>query len=246
MAAPEDYRQRIYSRYASAFQGSDLQFDPVAAWAWGRAYRHYLRGWLPESPAAPMLDVACGGGKLLYFYKMLGFTNLTGVDISSEQVRLARQVIPEVKEANVLDYLDCEKGRFEWISGLDIVEHFHKQEVLRFLDSCNSTLNIGGRLVLQTPNADSPWGSMYRYGDFTHEIAFNPHVLTRLLELTGFRDIEAREMGPVPIGHSLTSTCRYAVWQGIRSCLRLWNLSEMGHAGSGVFTRVFLISGIKR
>ncbi len=242
----QDYRGRIYERYATNFQDAPEEFDTKAAWKWGRAYRYYLRDWLPENKAVNILDMACGGGKLLYFFQRMSFENVTGVDISPEQVRLAKQVPPDVHEANVLDYLEANPERFDLITGLDIVEHFHKPEVLRFLDACFGALKTGGRLILQTPNADSPWGMAIRYGDFTHEVGFNPNALARLLNLTGFTDIKAREQGPVPLGHSIASTIRYVIWQSIRMGMKVWNLAETGSAGSGVFTRVFLISGEKR
>ncbi|MEJ5270320.1 MAG: class I SAM-dependent methyltransferase [Hydrogenophilus sp.] len=237
----EDYRTRIYARYATNFQSAPPTFDVEAARLWGRAYRHYLRGWLPENRDARILDVACGGGKLLQFYLDCGYTDVHGVDVSPEQVALARQVTPNVVQANVLEYLGERQGHFDLISGLDIVEHFRKDEVLRFLDLCHAALKPGGRLVLQTPNAESPWMAAMRYGDFTHELGFNPNALARLLGLVGFTAIEAREQGPVPWGYSAASTLRWCFWQGIRAGLKVWNVAETGDAGSGVFTRVFLV-----
>lgn len=44
MSIPEDYRTRIYARYASNFQDAPASFDIGAAWRWSRAYRHYQIG----------------------------------------------------------------------------------------------------------------------------------------------------------------------------------------------------------
>jgi hypothetical protein len=77
-------------------------------------------------------------------------------------------------------------------------------------------------------------------------VGFSPNGLSRLLRLTGFTETEAREMGPVPFGYSMTSTLRYLVWRTIRVTLKVWNIAETGNTGSGVLTRVFLISGIKK
>ena len=239
------YRTRIYENYASNFQGAPETFDEGAAWQWGRLQRYYLREWLPADKNARIVDLACGGGKLLYFFRRMGYTNITGVDISPSQVKLARQVTPDVDEANVLEWLEAHPASFDLITGFDIVEHFHKDEVLRFLDACYAALKPGGRLILQTPNAESPWGTVHRYNDFTHEVGFNPNALSRILSLVGFERIESRETGPVPLGHSLKSTVRYMIWQVIRAGLKIWNLAETGGAGSGVFTRVFLIAGEK-
>lgn len=240
------YRARIYERYASDWQDAATEFDESGSRRWGKAYQYYLRGWLPESKDANIIDVACGGGRLLHFFKAQGYNRLSGVDVSPSQVRLARQVIPEVREGDVIEFLEAHPGEYDLIAGLDIVEHFHKPEVLRYLDACRDALKPGGRLILQTPNADSPWSTGIRYGDFTHEVGFSPSAISRLLHMTGFTDTEAREMGPIPFGYSMASTLRYLVWRTIRVALKVWNIAETGSAGSGVFTRVFVISGIKK
>jgi len=241
-----NHRARIYERYASEWQDAAPEFDEPGSMRWGKAYRYYLRGWLPEGRDANIIDVACGGGRLLHFFKKQGYSRLSGVDISPDQVSLARQIIPGVLEGDVIEFLEAHREEFDLIAGLDIVEHFHKPEVLRFLDACHAALKLGGRLILQTLNAESPWGTGVRYGDFTHEVGLTPSAISRLLHLTGFTETEAREMGPVLFGYSVASTLRYLVWRMIRVALKVWNIAETGNAGSGVFTRVFLISGVKK
>ena len=240
------YRDRLYARYGHDFQDAGERFDREGAVRWGRAIAYHLRGWIPSKKDAHILDLACGAGRLLFFFSERGYTNLTGVDISPDQIALAGQVTPDVRHESVLDHLESHRDSYDLITGYDIIEHFEKDEALRFLDGCVAALRPGGRMILQTPNADSPWAASVRYGDFTHEICFNPNSLMRLMRMAGFLEIEAREAGPVPMGNSLTSSARYLIWQGIRALLRLWNLAETGAAGSGVWTRVFLISGIKK
>ena len=236
-----DYRTCIYKEYASRMQDASLVFDEAEAMRWGQAYETFLKGWLPGEKDAAILEVGCGGGKLLYFLKTRCYTNLQGVDISPQQVALACQVSKDVVEADAIKFLESHKARHDLIIGLDIVEHFRKDEVLRFLDACHAALKPGGRLILQTPNAESPWGTHHRYNDFTHEIGFNPNSLERLLALTGFSDIMSREAGPVV--HGVVSLGRYVVWKIIRAGLVIWNLAETGSKGSGIYTRVFLITG---
>lgn len=218
-------------------------FDESTARRWGRAYDSFLKGWLPEDKNAAILEVGCGWGRLLYFFKTKGYSNLQGVDISLEQVKIARQLIDNVTERDAIEYMDNYPALFDLIVGLDIIEHFNKEEVLHFLGACYKALRPGGRLILQTPNAESPWGMMHRYNDFTHEIAFNSNSLKRLLELCGFNKIELRQTGPVP--HGVLSLGRYIIWKAIWVALALWNLAEAGSIGSGIYTRVFLISGLK-
>lgn len=240
------YRDRLYSNYGRDFQDAGERFDREGALRWSRAIAYHLRGWTPERKDARILDLACGAGRLLFFFSERGYKDLTGVDISPDQVALARQVTPNVKQESVLDHLENNPDSYDLITGYDIVEHLEKDEALRFLDGCFAALRTGGRMILQTPNADSPWAASVRYGDFTHELCFNPNSLSRLMRMAGFFDIEAREAGPLPLGGSLISSVRYLIWQVIRSGLRLWNLAETGSAGAGVWTRVFLISGIKK
>ena len=86
-----NYRDRIYVNYASNFQDAGETFDEHASQRWGMSYGYYLRGWLPVSKDANIAEVACGGGRLLNFFKRKGYDRLWGVDLSPQQVKLARQ-----------------------------------------------------------------------------------------------------------------------------------------------------------
>lgn len=240
-----DYRKHIYDKYASVVQDAGLLFDCAGAEHWGKACSTYLRGWLPSKEDSAIIDVGCGRGWLLYFLKGRKYTNICGVDISPEQVQLAKQICENVTRVDAIEYLTNKSPAvFDLIIGFDLIEHFRKDEVIRFLDVCHKALRPGGRLILQTPNAESPWGLMIRYGDFTHETAFTPHSIEKLLLLSGFSNIECRQTGPVV--HGLLSLVRFLLWRFIWACLALWNLVESGGIGSGIYTRVFLISAIKK
>jgi len=237
------YRSKIYKKYASGFQGRDANFNTGTAKRWGLAYSHYLRKWLPDSKDAVILDVACGGGALLYFLKERGYTNLRGVDISPEQVKLSKQVVNNVIETDALEFLTATEDTYDLIVGLDFIEHLHKDEVIRFLEACFEKLKSSGRLILQTPNAESPLGNGVFCGDLTHETFFAAGGLQRILRLCGFSSIEIREAGPAV--HGFVSMIRCIIWRVIRFMLKCWNLAETGRCGNGILTRVFLISGIK-
>ena len=236
------YRERVYAQYATTFKDSDLVFDQAAAQRWGAPYRHYFREWWPREKDAAIVDVACGNGMLLYLLKDLGYSQITGNDISAQQVALARQATPNVIEGDAIAFLQAHPDAFDAIFALDIIEHFDKEEVLAFLDAAVAALRPGGRLILQTPNADSPMFNTVRYGDFTHENGYTPDGLARLLRVAGLHEPEAREAGPFVRGAS--SLVRSVIWQCIRGGLRLWQLAETGTTGS-VYTRVFVISAIK-
>jgi 2-polyprenyl-3-methyl-5-hydroxy-6-metoxy-1,4-benzoquinol methylase len=239
-----DYRQRIYQRYASVFKSGSAKVDEAAIDRWGGTYDVYLAGWLPESRDAAIADLGCGPGWLLRFFVRRGYRDVRGVDVSAEQVELARHHAANVEAGDLVTFLRARPERFDLLTGLDIVEHFTKDEVLDFLDACHGALRTGGRLVLQTPNGESPFGGTVRYGDLTHETCFTPALLAQILELTGFGSVECRECRPVARG--AVSRVRIALWQVIRQLLRLYNLAETGSPGSGVYTRVFLACALRR
>jgi SAM-dependent methyltransferase len=244
MAVVEDVRTELYARYGAEFQDNEAQINLAAADRWGRAYNWYLRGWLPESRDAAIGEVATGNGKFLHFLKNHGYRQLSGVDISPDQVATARTVVADVAEGDALEWLAGRANRFDLLVALDIVEHFDRAEALLFLDRCLAALKPGGRLILQTPNADSPFGLQLRYGDMTHEWCFNANLLGRLLRRAGFVDIAGRELGPPPWGYSLAASLRWLVWQVARGCIQIVNIAEQG-GSQQVLTRVFLMSARK-
>jgi 2-polyprenyl-3-methyl-5-hydroxy-6-metoxy-1,4-benzoquinol methylase len=239
-----DYRAQIYSNYAHQFQDSSANFDDKEASRWGRAYAWYLRRWWPNNNSARVGELACGNGKLLHVLKMRGYSNLSAVDISPAQVEIAKQVTDDVTLGSALDWLDARKESFDLLVSLDLIEHFNKGEALQFIELIYAALKPGGRIVIQTPNADSPFGLQHRYNDLTHEFLLNANLISRLLLRSGFTNVVCREQGPVPWGYSVASTARFIIWRGIRAGLQIWNIAETGTT-LPVLTRVFLISAIK-
>lgn len=238
------YREKIYPKYTSQKMTDFIDLSDDEYRRWGRTTGKYIEGWLPQNKDAKCLDIACGAGHALHLLKSAGYRNFAGIDISPEQVATSKKVWLEVYEANALQFLLQHKDTYDLIIGFDIVEHFTKDELFDFLDGIHAALRPGGRVILQTPNADSPFGLMHRYNDLTHELCFNKHSLNHLLNITGFGEFSARECGPVVYG--LKSLIRSIAWRAIRGGIKLWNLIETGHVGSDVFTRVFLVSAIKK
>ena len=240
-----DYRAEIYRDYARVVHGKGAAFDRRAADRWEPCLNYYLRGWLPAHRDAEVVDLGCGDGRLLYLLSKRGYRNLMGVDASESQTAIARQVVGSVRTMDALDYLRRSAGTADLLLAIDVVEHLTRNEALDFISLCASRLRPGGRLILQTPNAASPFFGAVRYGDVTHEQCFTPGSLSALLTRAGLTGIEAREAGPVPWRYSLRSTVRYGCWRIIRCAFALVNLIETGDADPGILSRVFLVSAIK-
>jgi 2-polyprenyl-3-methyl-5-hydroxy-6-metoxy-1,4-benzoquinol methylase len=203
---------------------------------WARNTYRQVKAWLPADCRARILDAACGHGNVLFMLQMYGYQHIEGVDLSEEQVALARQVADSVHQGDVLGFLAARKDAYDTVVAFDLIEHFRKQEVISFLQLARDSLRPGGQLILQTPNAASPFGCEHRYHDFTHEIAFTPASLAHVLRLSGFQDIQFQETGPTV--HGVRSAVRWVIWHSIRSLLQVWNLAETG-APQSTLTRVF-------
>ena len=242
----KDYRTALYEDYAESFKNSTGRFDHAAAQKWGPCLKHYLRHWLPVKKHARIIDLGCGDGRILYLLKQMGYSNVEGVDISESQLKIARQVSDRVVKADILSYLGDTKVKYDLILSFDVIEHLDKSTALEFLELCQTWLSDGGRMVLQTPNASSPFFGDVRYGDFTHELGFTPRLLSQLVSRAGFESVETRETGPVPRGYSLKSAFRSKIWWFIRKIYCFLETIETGSCGQGIYTRVFLLSAVKK
>ncbi len=232
------YRQRLYDTYASRGREEVPRFDRAAATRRADYLGAVFADWLPQDRTAAIADLGCGSGEALFALQRLGYSSLTGVDVSREQVELASSALGlEIELGEAGAFLDRHPAGFDLLLALDVLEHLDKDEALEFLDKCWNGLRPGGALIIQTPNAASPLGMTVRYGDYTHEIAFTPDSLRWVLEVVGFREPRMREAGPraVGVGGLLRSLCWRVLWLGVY----LWNVVETGSDGSGIYTRVF-------
>ena len=236
----------MYESYAESFKNNTGRFDHAAADNWAPCLKYYLRHWLPVAKDVPIIDLGCGEGRIIYLLQKMGYTNVEGVDISESQLKIARQVSDRVVKEDIIKYLKETSDKYDLIVSFDVIEHLQKSEALEFLDLCKARLNDHGRLILQTPNASSPFFGDVRYGDFTHELGFTPRLLSQLLKRAGFDDAEVRETGPVPKGYSLASSVRYIFWKFIRMLYCILETVETGGCGKRVYTRVFLLSAINK
>ena len=241
-----DYRKGLYTNYATDFKGGSQQICQKKIDKFWPIFKKTTQGWLPDSTTANILDLGCGNGTNMSLLKnKLGYCNVYGVDLSESQVSLAQQHVTNVQLGNALDYLGGSLVMFDLILAFDLIEHLTKIEALKLIKLCFEKLNPDGRVIFQTPNASSPFFGDLRYGDFTHELGFTPHLLGQLLERDGFVDVEQRETGPLARGYSIKSSIRYLLWQLIRNSLCLYSIIETGSCRDKIFTRVFVQSAVK-
>jgi SAM-dependent methyltransferase len=173
------------------------------------------------------VDIGCGDGKLLWWLQSIGFKTAEGIDISEEQIRIAESLgIANVSVADIREYLRSREGILDMIFMRDVLEHFRKDEIMGILSACREALRPGGRLLLQVPNAESPSFGRIRYGDFTHEVAFNSASLGQLLHNCGFTADEYHLSGPVLNGAG--SLPRLLLWKCVSAFYKILLYAEVG------------------
>jgi SAM-dependent methyltransferase len=212
------WKTRLYEGYVSSGQALGAEEHDAAP----RPERvfgvraHHIRSiiarYLPADRSARILDLACGAGAYIYYLRAAGYTNVSGVDISPEQIDLAcslgvqglrcRDLITELRETG--------SASLDAVLMIDILEHLEYDELFHVLDEVCRVLKRGGTCVGHVPNAEGLFGMRVRYSDLTHTRALAPKSAKQLFRTTGFRDVECFEERPVV--HGLKSLARRILW----------------------------------
>ena len=126
-----DYRQPLYQHYVSKFKRGECSAQLAAeAAAWRYFDQKYFRHIRHLGPDDAVLDVGCGSGLLLAYLAQKGFRSTEGVDISEEQIELAKARSLQVRCDDVFGFLEGRTEAFKAVIALDFVEHFTKEEAL--------------------------------------------------------------------------------------------------------------------
>src|ERR1700730_7766035 len=102
----DDFRATLYERYVATFKG--LNAEPSYAW-WDHKYLPLLDD---LDRAAPILEIGCGDGGLLAYLGRRGFSHATGIDISAEQVEVARRRGVKAEVGDVFERIADQSGAF--------------------------------------------------------------------------------------------------------------------------------------
>jgi SAM-dependent methyltransferase len=189
------YRSILYGNYHSTQSGRASGTDARALFEREKAQFSLetipLLGNLPR--AARILDIGCGSGSLIAALQNAGFTQCKGIDVSKEQVQLAHSLgVHAVEEGDVMQHLRGMPAAYDLICGMDIIEHFTKDELTELLQLLAAALKPGGRVIFRTPNLDAPMASVFAHGDFTHENYLNASSASQVMLACGFQRVEVR------------------------------------------------------
>lgn len=227
-----DYRDRLYESYVTTHAGEPPEEELQMAMT--QVARRV------EAPLdARILDIGCGQGSLVALLASRGYRNVQGIDVSAEQIEAARRRgVDGVEQADLFDYLRERPATFDTVIAIDLLEHFDKPDVLTVLDTIHDALVPGGALVAQVPNAISPFGGRYLYGDLTHGTAFTPRSVRQVLGATGYGAPEVYPCEPIP--HGALSAIRWLLWKGISMILKASLIVETGMTREHIVTQDML------
>lgn len=191
-----DHRQHFYNQYTTAqsrFASIDDARRRVAAEHVG--LESSVRPHLPSNRTGRIVDLGCGYGAFLLWMRNNGFNNLRGIDLSQEQVDLARELGLDCVEVEDLFTALSREHDVQLVTMFDVIEHLTRSEAITALTSIAGVLAPGGTVILRTPNVDAPLGSVLSYGDLTHELHLNK---TSVLELFATLPFSSVQVLPVP------------------------------------------------
>lgn len=231
----KNYKSAFYEKYVTthiADRKGTATIDEFKIRA--KIYQKVFGKLLPSDKTAKILDIGCGNGSVVWWLQRAGYSNASGIDISIEQIEVGRNLgVRNIDHVDLVEFMSCNKNTYDAIIFRDVIEHFHKKEIINILSLCKDSLMANGLIILQVPNAESPFFGRIRYGDFTHEVAFTSTSLHQLLKMTGYDQVKCYPTDPKATG--IKSSLRVLAWVFIE---KLYKLALFAELGTSQFERI--------
>lgn len=232
--------KKLYSQYVSTHTKNiygDVNVNSITSQF--NTWDSYFGEYISANKNINILDVGCGNGGLVYWLQKMGYGNSQGIDISDEQIAIAKELgIKNIEHGDAEIFLEKNKDKFDIIFARDVLEHFPKEKVIPLLENILGALRPGGIFIGQTVNAENwLWGRL-RHGDFTHEVAFTSSSIRQVLKVAGFGEIKVHPQRPVI--HGVKSLVRSMLWMFWEGLSRLLLIIETG-SSVGIFTQNLIV-----
>ena len=101
-----------------------------------------------------VLDVGCGTGAYCNWFKEYGAKSVTGVDISEDMIKIAKETYPELdfSVASVYDLGEFE-GKFDVVCGIYLFDNAETEDQLKLMHvELAKCLKPGGTILFPVPH----------------------------------------------------------------------------------------------
>jgi len=185
-----NYQEILLKNYNSRTQVLDASDAAKLEWFdfyVEQMYANYIAGLDKNSS---ILELGCNKGFLLKSFERIGFKNLYGVDLSPDDLTIAKAIVPEAHlfYQDAFDFLDANQNKFDLIVLKALIEHIRKDQILLLLEKINKSLTSNGLVLVDVYNAAWIFALHDRYMDFTHEIGFTQESLRQVM-LCSFKEV---------------------------------------------------------
>jgi SAM-dependent methyltransferase len=244
-----EWKAFLYDRYVSSGQATagsaPGDVDRPADFQRRTPYlKRLIRTHLPRRYDLRIVDLGCGHGALIHALAEAGYQDVHGVDVSEEQICLARALgIANVTCEKIGSFLSRPENRsFDVVFLMDVLEHLTRPEALELTSAIKGVLNPGGRCILHVPNGGGIFGMRVRYGDLTHELAFTESSAQQIFRAAGFQRVRSFE--DVPVVHGMLSLLRWVVWHIMTAPWRVLLAAETGRRRAVLSQNMLVVADV--
>ena len=199
---PNSYWNELLDRkFDYAAVSHPFQSNTFNRWAYRErldAFQRVLKGLnLRSLKGHRILDVGSGVGFWVDFLKKQGATNITGIDISKESIKVLSSRYPNFnfKLLNISDKDACKKlsNKFDLITVMDVLLHIvDEREFSQALVNLTSLAADNGLIILMEPVIVKNQYEFYGHGQ--HSRARHLSMYKNLLISNGFEIVEIRSV----------------------------------------------------
>lgn len=192
---------------------------------------------------ANILEIGSGSGALIAWLVDHGFSNLTGLDISQQEVDRAKERGLPLVCSDAHEYLtELADSSIDVLIAKAVFEHMPKQEGADLLKETTRVLNPkGGMVVLDVPNMDWVLSNHERYMDLTHHVGYTRESLSQMLRLY-FDAVEVN--GSLEPAESATSWLRVRLVKPVLVRLLRFFFRIMGEGAANILFESRSIVGV--
>jgi SAM-dependent methyltransferase len=197
-------------------------FNRTDAYAMRRTVPMYQRTVALIAPSIPVkrsLDIGCGRGYFPALLSAIGW-QAAGVELSSDATAYARNHLNlDLFTGSIEQYAQTHhEQRWPLITAIDVIEHV--PDPASFLASAASVLAPGGRLIIDTPNADSHniavLGSEWQGFNPFHIYLFTPASLSTAAQRAGLTVDRIFTYSNTPLDNHPIKRAQGSIWRQIK------------------------------